>query len=232
MILKDGEWYAPPESWGVPDDQLHFVGELNNGTYYLTAGHFFKFNGERFIDLSDSVNTNADFRILKGASVAGTKTNIQVGERLYIRLRNRGLVFFDGTKLRFHTPKDGFVATDIHDPMQDLRGNLFFASLVGAVMITKDNFRIYYDDENITAGGPNAVTIDGHGNFFKYYNGIGLYIDQQTEANINLKITGIAINSRSYFYNFPNKLSHSENSLLFNYSALNFNDPFKTLKQA
>jgi len=228
MILNDEEWYTPPESWRIPDDQLHFVGELDNGAYYLTAGHFYKFDGERFIDMSDSVNTNADFRILKGASVAGTKTNIQVGERLYIRLRNRGLVFFDGTKLRFHTPKDGFVATDIHDPMQDLRGNLFFASLVGAVMITKDNFRIYYDDENITAGGPNTVTIDGNGNFFKYYNGIGLYIDQQTEANINLKITSIAINSQSYFYSFMDKLSYSENSLLFNYSALNFTDPAKT----
>jgi len=228
MIFNGKEWYAPPESWTLPDDHLHFVGELDNGAYYLTPGHFFKFDGARFTDLSDSVNTNADFRILKGASVAGTKTDIQVGNRLYIRLRNRGLVIFDGTKLRFHTPKDGFVATDIHDPLPDLRGNLFFASLVGAVMITKDNFRIFYDDENIAAGGPNAVTIDENGNFFKYYNGIGLYIDQQTEANINLKITSIAINGHSYFYSFPKKLSHSENSLLFNYSALNFNDPGKT----
>ena len=87
MILNDGEWYAPPESWMIPDDQLRFVGELDNGTYYLTVGHFLKFDGERFADLSDSVNTDADFRILKGASVAGTKTNIQVGERLYIRLQ-------------------------------------------------------------------------------------------------------------------------------------------------
>jgi len=228
MIFNGKEWYAPPKSWMIPDDQLHFVGELDNGAYYLTPGHFFKFDGVRFTDLSDSVNTNSDFRILKGASVAGTKTDNQVDNRLYIRLRNRGLVIFDGTKLRFHTPKDGFVATDIHDPLPDLRGNLFFASLVGAVMITKDNFRIFYDDENIAAGGPNAVTIDENGNFFKYYNGIGLYIDQQTEAYINLKITSVVINTRSYFYSFPKKLSHSENSLLFNYSALNFNDPGKT----
>jgi len=228
MIFNGKEWYAPPKSWMIPNDQLHFVGELDNGAYYLTAGHFYKFDSKRFIDLSDSVNTDADFRILKGASVAGTKTDNQVGDRLYIRLRNRGLVIFNGTKLRFHTPKDGFVATDIHDPLQDLRGNLFFASMVGAVMITKDNFRIFYDDENIAAGGPNAVTIDENGNFFKYYNGIGLYIDQQTEANINLKITSIAVNARSYFYSFPNNLSYSENSLLFNYSALNFNDPDKT----
>lgn len=227
-IFNGEEWYAPPESWNIPEDQLHFVGELENGTYYLTVGHFYKFNGERFIDLSDSVDTNADFRILKGASVAGTKTDIQVGDRLYIRLRNRGLVIFDGTKLNYLTPKDGFVATDIHDPMQDLRGNLFFASRIGAVMITGDNFRIYYDDENITAGGPNAVTIDGQGNFFKYYNGIGLYIDQQTEINIDLKIASVAVNSNSYFYEFPNKLKSSENSLLFKYSALNYNNPAKT----
>lgn len=228
MIFDGKQWNSPPKSWMIPNDQLHFVGELDNGAYYLTAGHFYKFNGERFIDLSDSVNTNADFRILKGASVAGTKTDIQVNDRLYIRLRNRGLVIFDGTKLRFNTPKNGFVATDIHDPLQDLRGNLFFASKVGAVMITKDNFRIYYDDKNIAAGGPNAVTIDENGNFFKYYNGIGLYIDQQTEANINLKITSVAVNALSYYYSFPTELSHSENSLLFNYSALNFNDPAKT----
>ena len=105
MIFDGEEWTSPPDSWMIPNDQLHFVGELDNGAYYLTAGHFFKFDGERFIDLSDSVNTDADFRILKGASVAGTKTDNQVGDRLYIRLRNRGLVIFDGTNFVFIHPK-------------------------------------------------------------------------------------------------------------------------------
>ncbi|MDZ7626105.1 MAG: hypothetical protein U5J96_16855 [Ignavibacteriaceae bacterium] len=68
------------------------------------------------MNLSDSVNANADFRILKGASVAGTMTEIQSGGNLYIRLRNRGLVIFDGTNLKFYTKKDGLPSTNLSNP--------------------------------------------------------------------------------------------------------------------
>ena len=228
LIFDGNKWNIPPESWGIPNEQLYFVGELDNGAYYLTVGHFYKFDGERFIDLSDSVSTDADYRVLKGASVTGTKTEIQVDDWLYIRLRNRGLVVFNGTKLKYYTPKEGFFATDIHDPIVDLRGNLFFSSIMGAVMINEDRFRIYFDDENIAAGGPNAVTIDGEGNFFKYYNGIGLYIDQQKESRLDLKLTSMEVNSADMFFRFPKKLSYDENSILFNFSTLTYDDPAET----
>ena len=61
----------------------------------------------------------ADFRILKGASVAGTKTDIQAGDNLYIRLRGRGLVIFDGTNLNFYTKKNGLLSTNLSNPVID-----------------------------------------------------------------------------------------------------------------
>ena len=120
IMLYDGKsWSKPPEKWNIPSKQLHYVGNLKNGMYFLTVGGFYIFNGKKFIDLSDSVNSNADFRILKGASVAGTHTNIQVGDNLYIRLRNRGLVIFDGTNLNFYTKKEGLPSTNLSNPITD-----------------------------------------------------------------------------------------------------------------
>ena len=113
MIYNGKTWKVPPKSWNVPSDQLHYVGKLDSGMYFLTVGGFYVFNWEKFIDLSDSVNVNADFRILKGASVAGTLTHIQADDKLYIRLRRKGLVIFDGTHLDFYTKKEGLPTANI-----------------------------------------------------------------------------------------------------------------------
>ncbi len=227
-IFNDSTWEDPPAEWGIPEKQLHYVGELDNGIYYLTVGEFYKFNGKRFINLSDSVNTNADFTILKGASVVGTKTDIQIGNRLYIRLRNRGLVIFDGTHLDFYTPRDGLISTDIHDPVIDQKGNLYFSSRAGTQMITGNKFTSYYDDISIASGGPNSVIKDGFGNFIKFYNGIGLYVQKGTEVNYPLRISSVFVNSSPYYYRFPAEFSYDENSFLFNYSAFNFQNSDQT----
>ena len=55
-IYTGSEWIDPPAKWNVPIAHLHFVGELDNGAFYLTAGHFYNFNGAEFIDLSDSTD--------------------------------------------------------------------------------------------------------------------------------------------------------------------------------
>ena len=138
IMLFDGKsWTKPPASWNVPTDQLHFVGKLKNGIYFLTVGGFYVFNGNKFVNLSDSVNANADFRILKGASVAGTQTEIQAGDYLYIRLRNRGLVIFDGTNLKFYTKKNGLLSTNLSNPVIDeIRGAVYFSSPSGALKIS------------------------------------------------------------------------------------------------
>jgi serine phosphatase RsbU (regulator of sigma subunit) len=229
ILIYDGNnWSKPPEKWGIPDEQLHYVGTLKNGMYFLTVGGFYNFNGNRFINLSDSVDANADFRILKGASVAGTHTNIQSGERLYIRLRNRGLVIFDGKKLNFYTKKNGLPSANISTPMVDQKGNVTFGFPSGALVINGDKFQAFYDDENIATGGAYTAVKDINGDLAMFYNGLGLYIRKNEYKTYPLSLASLVIDTASYFYNFPQDLSYTENSLIFNFSALNFKDPRQT----
>jgi len=230
IMLYDGNsWSKPPESWNIPTAQLHYVGNLKNGMYFLTVGSFYVFNGNNFVNLSDSVNANADFRILKGASVAGTQTDIQAGDNLYIRLRNRGLVIFDGTNLNFYTKKEGLPSTNISNPIPDeIRGNVYFSSPSGALKINGNNFQTFYDDEGVVSGGPYVSAMDGFGNMVEFYNGVGLYINKSIEKSYPLKISSVSINGNFNYYQFPTKLSYNDNSFLFNYAALNFKDPQQT----
>ena len=230
LMLYDGKaWNKPAESWNMPSEQLHYVGNLKNGMYFLTVGGFYVFNGNSFINLSDSVNNNADFRILKGASVAGTKTDIQSGNRLYIRLRNRGLVIFDGTNLNFYTKKEGLPFTNISNPITDeFRGNVYFSSPSGALKINGNKFQTFYNDENIVSGGPSTSIMDGSGNMLEFYNGAGLYINKSVEKSYPLNISSVSIAGKFHYYKFPEELPYSQNSFLFNYAALDYKDSKQT----
>lgn len=232
MIYDGKSWSKPPESWHVPSDQLHYVGSLKEGIYFLTAGGFYDFNGEQFINLSDSVNENADFRILKGASVVGTATHIAAGGNLYIRLRNRGLVIFDGTDLAFYTKKEGLPTSNLSNPIIDkFRGNVCFSSPLGAVLITGNQFQTFYTDDNIVSGGPYTSAMDGFGNLLEFYNGVGLYINKSVAKSYPLKICSISIAGKSYYYSYPNRIPFSQNSFLFSYTAPNYKDPQQTTYQ-
>jgi hypothetical protein len=230
IMVYDGKtWSKPPANWNIPSEQFHYIGNLKNGMYFLTVGGFYVFNGNNFVNLSDSVNENADFRILKSASVAGTKTDIQAGDNIYIRLRNRGLVIFDGTNLDFYTKKDGLPSTNISNPITDrFRGNVFFSSPSGALKINGNIFQTFYDDENLVSSGPTTSAMDGFGNMIQYYNGVGLYINKSVEKSYPLLISTVSISGQSHYYSFPNELPNSQNSFIFNYAALNFKDPKQT----
>ncbi|TSA30630.1 MAG: hypothetical protein D4R68_00435 [Ignavibacteriales bacterium] len=229
IMIYDGKtWHQPPQNWNVPGKQLHYVGKLKNGMYFLTVGGFYVFNGNKFINMSDSVNATADFRILKSASVAGTKTDIQASDRLYIRLRNMGLVIFDGTHLKYYTKKDGLPSTSISNPIVDEKGNLFFGFPSGALQVNGDKFQTYYDDENVVTGGPYAAIMDGNGNLVEYYNGSGIYINKGERSSYPLKISSVSVDTQSYYYKFPEGFSYSQNSFVFNYAALNYKDPRQT----
>jgi serine phosphatase RsbU (regulator of sigma subunit)/ligand-binding sensor domain-containing protein len=230
IMLFDGKsWSKPPASWNVPSEQLHYVGNLKNGMYFLTVGGFYVFDGNNFVNLSDSVNENADFRILKGASVAGTKTDNQTGENLYIRLRGRGLVIFDGTNLKFYTKKDGLLSTNLSNPIVDqIRDEVYFSSPSGALKISGNKFQTFFHDESVASGGPYISAMDGFGNMIEFYNGVGLYINKSEEKSYPLLISSVSVTGKFYFYNLPKELPYSENSFIFNYAALNFKDPKQT----
>lgn len=230
ILIYDGKnWQPPPKEWNVPNEQLHYVGKLKNGIYFLTSGKFFVFNGKNFVHLSDSVDSKADFRILKEASVAGTNTNIQAGDYLYIRLRNRGLVIFDGINLKFYTKKDGLPSTNLSNPMVDSRGNVFFGFPSGALKITGDKFQPYYDDENVVTGGAYSSIQDGFGNLVMLYNGVGVYINRKENINYPLNLSSVSVNNKLFYYSYPEELNYSQNSLVFNYAALNYRDPRQTM---
>ncbi len=229
VLIYDGEkWRKPNESWNIPNTQLHYVGTLDNGMYFLTAGGFYNFNGDRFINLIDSVDANADFRILKGASVAGTQTEIQAGNRLYIRLRNRGLVVFDGTNLIFYTKKNGLPSASIGNPITDFKGNLTFGFPSGALVVNGDNFQAYYDEPNIVSGGVYAAAIDINDNLMMYYSNVGVYIRKIEDKSYPLKISSVSIDTSLYHYTFPTDLSYNQSSISFEFAALNFKDPTQT----
>ena len=230
IMLYDGKsWTKPPASWNVPSEQLHYVGNLKNGMYFLTVGGFYVFDGNDFVNLSDSVNANADFRILKGASVAGTKTDIQAGGYLYIRLRGRGLVIFDGTNLNFYTKKNGLPSSNLSNPITDqIRETIYFSSPSGAIKISGNKFQTFYHDESVASGGPYVSGMDGYGNMVEFYNGVGLYINKSEEKSYPLLISSVSISGQSHYYSFPQELPYSQNSFIFNYAALNFKDPKQT----
>ena len=223
MIFNSGKWSVPPSSWNVPKKNLRYVGTLYDKMYFLSPGSFYSFDGNMFTNLSDSVNNHADFRILKEASSAGTITNIQAGDYLYIRLRLKGLAIFDGQNLNFYTTKNGLPTANIWDPITDLKGNAYFLHNLGGLIINGEHFNSFYND-NPTLTGQTAMSQDRNGNILFWYPHLGLYINRETAGKSEIKLSYVKVNSSQYYYNKPSSFSYSENSFVFNYSTLNYKD--------
>ena len=231
-ILKiyDGEnWEDPSIEWNMPDEQLHYVGKIKEKSYYLTVDGFYQFDGIQFTNLIDSISAEADFTILKGASVAGTSTEIQSNDRLYIRLRRKGLVVFDGEKIEYFTRKNGLPSVNLSNPNTDERGHLFFGTPSGALIVEDNNFLPYYDDESMVSGGAYSSTMDLNNDLVLFYNGVGLFIAKMENKQYQLKISSVKVNSTGHFYTFPPDLEYDQNSFVFNYAAFNFKNPRQTL---
>ena len=231
MYLQKDKWINAPKEWKMPNEQLHYVGKLGNKIYYLTTDGFYQFDGSKFINLIDSVTAHADFTILKGASVAGTKTDNQADGKLFIRLRNRGLVIFDGENLNYYTKKDGLPSANLYNPTPDRKGNMIFSHPTGALIVKDNKFHTFYDVDLDISGGSNVATLDGNGNLVMHYKGLGLVIEKEDHRTYPLHLTSVSIDTSTYYYEYPKDLSHAENSIIFNFSALNFSDPKQTIYQ-
>jgi serine phosphatase RsbU (regulator of sigma subunit) len=230
LIYDSSKWTEPLPSWNVPEKILSYVGTLFNKMYFLSPGHFYIFDGNKFIDLSDSVNSKADFRILKEANIAGTTTNIQAGNYLYIRLRLKGLAIFDGTNLNFYTTKNGLPTANIYNPATDLKGNVYFIHNLGGLIINGERFNTYYND-NSSFTGQSAFSQDRNGNILTWYTNLGFYVDRETKFYGSIKLSSIKVNSSQYYYNKPSSYSYSDNSFIYNYSVLNYKDPKSAIYQ-
>jgi hypothetical protein len=91
---------------------------------------------------------------------------------------------------------------------------------LGSIKTEGSKFQLFPTDENIATGAPSSSTLDGFGNMVLFYNGVGLYIYKGEQKNYPLKITSVSINKQFYYYSYPQTLSNSENSFVFNYAAL------------
>ena len=231
MYLQKDKWINAPREWKMPNEQLHYVGKLGNKIYYLTTDGFYQFDGSKFINLIDSVTAHADFTILKGASVAGTKTDNQADGKLFIRLRNRGLVIFDGENLNYYTKKDGLPSANLYNPTPDRKGNMIFSHPTGALIVKDNKFQTFYDVDLDISGGSNVATLDGNGNLVMHYKGLGLVVEKEDHRTYPLHLTSVSIDTSTYYYEYPKDLTHAENSIIFNFSALNFSDPKQTIYQ-
>jgi signal transduction histidine kinase len=230
LIYDSQKWSEPPPAWDVPENILSYVGTLDNKMYFLSPGHFYSFDGTKFIDLSDSVNSTADFRILKEANIAGTTTNIQAGNYLYIRLRLKGLAIFNGKNLNFYTTKNGLPTANIYNPSTALNGNVFFLHNLGGLIVNGERFSIYYND-NSSFTGHSAFSQDHNGSILTWYTNLGLYVDRETKFLGSIKLSSVKVNSSQYYYNRPSSYSYLENSFVFNYSTLNYKDPKSAIYQ-
>jgi serine phosphatase RsbU (regulator of sigma subunit) len=230
LIYDFQKWSEPPPSWNIPDKSLSYVGTLYNKMYFLGPGHFYSFDGNKFIDLSDSVNSKADFRILKEANIAGTITNIQAGNYLYIRLRFKGLAVFDGANLNYYTTKNGLPTANIYNPITDLKGNAYFIHNLGGLIINGERLNSYYVD-NASFLGQNAISQDRNGSILLWYTKLGIYVDRETKSQGSIKLSSIKVNSSQYYYDKPSSFSYTENSFVFNYSVLNYKDPKSAIYQ-
>ena len=141
------------------------------------------------------------------------------------------MVIFDGENLNYYTKKDGLPSANLYNPTPDRKGNMIFSHPTGALIVKDNKFQTFYDVDLDISGGSNVATLDGNGNLVMHYKGLGLVVEKEDHRTYPLHLTSVSIDTSTYYYEYPKDLSHAENSIIFNFSALNFSDPKQTIYQ-
>jgi signal transduction histidine kinase len=225
-IFEDGSWFEPSAEWQVPDTRLFYVGELKNGKYYVTNGGFYKFDFDRkqFIDLSDSIAPGADFRILQQVVTWNMRFDIQGNEHLYIRLRERGLVVFDGTTLSYLDRRNGLPSLQLLYPNIDRNGDVLFTVPNGGVIFSGKEF-IHIRDNAVKDGSPRAITRDKHQNMLILYQGLGLTVTRPDTLQYPVRLSSVWVDEKRFFEGQSVKLGANQNNIEFHFATLNFTNP-------
>ena len=222
-IMIDDEWIAPPEDWDVPATRLFYVGELNNGLYYMKEGGFlmFDFDQERFVDLTDSTNTTADFRIMQRVNTAGMVFNIESDDYLYIRFRDMGLAVFDGTNLTYLDRRNGLPSLRISYPQRDRNGDMLFTTPTGGIIFDGPDFTAIRDDavSGLTARG---IARDKNNNILIQHLGQGITITQMDTTKYPVRISSILADGDRFYEGQSPRLKPDQNNIEFRFSTLNF----------
>jgi signal transduction histidine kinase len=225
-VLEDELWFDPAEEWQVPDTRLFYVGELNNGIYYVVNGGFYKFDFDhkKFMDLSDSIAPGADYRILQQVVTWNMKFDIQGKEHLYIRLRERGLVVLDETSLTYLDRRNGLPSLQLLYPNVGRNGDVFFTVPNGGVIFNGSEF-IYIRDNAVKDGSPRAIARDKHQNMLILYQGLGLSVTKPDTLQYPVRLSSVWVDERRFFEGQTAKLGANQNNIEFHFATLNFTNP-------
>jgi signal transduction histidine kinase len=225
-VLENESWHDPGQEWQVPDTRLFYVGELTNGIYYVVNGGFYKFDFEhkQFIDLSDSISPGADFRILQQVVTWNMRFDIQGKEHLYIRLRERGLVVFDGTTLTYLDRRNGLPSLQLLYPNIDRSGDVLFTVPNGGVIFKGKEF-MHIRDNAVKDGIPRAIARDKYHNMLILYQGLGLTVTRLDTMQYPVRLSSVLVDEKRFFEDQSAKLEANQNNIEFHFATLNFTNP-------
>ena len=225
-VLENESWVEPPAEWQVPDTRLFYVGELDNGRYFIVEGGFYKFDfdQQQFVDLSDSTNVNADFRILQRVNTSGMFFQIEGDGHLYIRFRDMGLAVFDGTNLTYLDRRNGLPSLRISYPHRDRNGELLFTTPTGGVIFNGPEFTAIRDDavSGLTARG---IARDKNNNILIQHLGLGMTVTQMDTTQYPVRISTILADTIRFYEGQHASLKSDQNNIEFRFATLNFTNP-------
>jgi signal transduction histidine kinase len=220
-MYENGSWSDPAETLEVPQTRLYFVGELNDNRYYIINGGFLKFDGERYIDLSDSVTARADYRILKQVETQGMAFNIEGNGYLYIRLRDRGFVVYDGENLTYLDRRSGLPSVRLLFPNKDRNGEMMFTTAVGGAVFNGTDYTFFRDDA-IPNNTPNGIGRDKYGNMLILYQNAGITVTRMDTVAYPVRFTQITSDTLTFFGGRQPDLPYSQNRIGFQFASMNF----------
>jgi signal transduction histidine kinase len=220
-VYENGDWFDPADRWNVPAERLYYVGELDGNRYYIINGGFLKFDGERYIDLSDSVNARADYRILKQVDTQNMFFNIEGNGYLYIRLRDRGLVVYDGENLTYLDRRSGLPGARLLYPNRDRNGEMMFTTAVGGAIFNGTDHTFFRDDA-MPNSSPNGIGRDKYGNLLILYQNAGITVTRMDTLAYPVRFLQITSDTLNLFSGAQPELPYSQNRIGFRFTSMNY----------
>jgi len=220
-VYENGAWFDPADLWEVPEERLFYVGELNDSRYYIISGGFLKFDGERYIDLSDSVNARADYRILKQVDTQNMAFNIEGNGYLYIRLRDRGFVVYDGENLTYLDRRSGLPSVRLLFPNRDRNGEMMFTTAVGGAVFNGTDHTFFRDDA-MPNNSPNGIGRDKYGNMLILYQNAGVTVTRMDTVAYPVRFSQIISDTLTFYGARQPELPYSQNRIGFRYASMNY----------
>jgi signal transduction histidine kinase len=223
-VLVEDEWIDPTDEWGIPETRLYYVGELQTGRYFIVDGGFYEFDGNRFIDLTDSVSVNMDFRILQRVNPLSMAFHIEGNEHLYIRFRDMGIAVYDGIRLAYLDRRNGLPSLRLLYPNRDRNGDILFTTPTGGIIFNGFNFTSIQDNA-VTDGSPRAIARDKNDAVLILYQGIGFTVTGMDTTRYPVRLASIKADTIRFFEGQHARLKANQNNIGFRFATMNFTIP-------